>query len=161
VEFSDERGQDVYFSGADKFEANVPYLFGFPAKDNQATVTFTGGETFIGTAFAAILTGQNVKMEGIMTERDADGILTLNAQGAAFERKGGVVDPFRAYFAPTANANRTFDTLNIVIQALTGVQNLAGDDTQAAGQWFTIDGRRVAKPRKGIYIRGGKKIVVK
>lgn len=161
VEFSDERGQNVYFSGADKFEANVPYLFGFPAKDNQATVTFTGGETFIGTTFAAILTGQNVKMEGIMTERDADGILTLNAQGAAFERKGGVVDPFRAYFAPTANANRTFDTLNIVIQALTGVQNLAGDDTQAAGQWFTIDGRRVAQPRKGVYIRGGKKIVVK
>ena len=161
VEFSDERAQNVYFSGADKFEANVPYLIGFPAKDGQLTVTFAGGETFIGTTFSAILTGQNFKMEGIMAERSTDGVLALNEQGSDFVRAGGQIAPFRAFFAPTANATRTYDTAHIVVKSFTGVQSLTNGAANSASQWYTIDGRRVAQPRAGVYVRDGKKVVVK
>jgi hypothetical protein len=32
---------------------------------------------------------------------------------------------------------------------------------EGEGEWYTLQGQRVAKPGKGIYIRNGKKVVVK
>ena len=35
-------------------------------------------------------------------------------------------------------------------------------DNEAGAQWFTVSGQRISKPtRKGIYIRGGKKVVIR
>ena len=45
----------------------------------------------------------------------------------------------------------------------TGIQELPAATVAADGHWFTLDGRRLqGQPTtKGLYIRGGKKMVVK
>lgn len=160
MEFTNERNENAYFTGAKDFEAMMPYLIGFPAQNAEITATFSGKDTFVGTSFKAVLTGQNLKMEGFVEQQSVDGVLTLNAAGSAFVKADGKVAPFRAYFAPTASASRRFDTVNIVAGSFTDVQTLRSAG-EAAAEWYTIDGRRVMQPKQGIYVRGGKKVIVK
>ena len=42
-----------------------------------------------------------------------------------------------------------------------GTTNLTPALSKGEGAWYTLQGQRVAKPGKGIYIRNGKKIVIK
>ena len=46
---------------------------------------------------------------------------------------------------------------------ITGIQSIAANGTVLKSRWFTTDGRQLMdKPmRKGLYIRNGKKIIVK
>ena len=42
-----------------------------------------------------------------------------------------------------------------------GTTNLTPALSKGEGEWFTLQGQRVAKPSKGLYIRNGKKVVIK
>ncbi|MBR6826960.1 MAG: hypothetical protein IKM76_02200, partial [Prevotella sp.] len=39
--------------------------------------------------------------------------------------------------------------------------NLTPALSKGEGEWYTLQGQRVAKPGKGLYIRNGKKVVIK
>ena len=43
----------------------------------------------------------------------------------------------------------------------TGIKNLTPALSEGEGEWYTLQGQRVAKPGKGIYIRNGKKVLIK
>ena len=43
----------------------------------------------------------------------------------------------------------------------TSIKNLTPALSEGEGEWFTLQGQRVAKPGKGLYIRNGKKVVIK
>ena len=43
----------------------------------------------------------------------------------------------------------------------TSIKNLAPALSEGEGEWFTLQGQRVAKPGKGLYIRNGKKVIVR
>ena len=43
----------------------------------------------------------------------------------------------------------------------TSIKNLPPALSEGEGEWYTLQGQRVAKPGKGLYIRNGKKVVVK
>ena len=43
----------------------------------------------------------------------------------------------------------------------TSIKNLTTDLSEGEGEWFTLQGQRVAKPGKGLYIRNGKKVIVR
>ena len=42
-----------------------------------------------------------------------------------------------------------------------GTTNLTPTLSKGEGEWYTLQGQRVAKPGKGLYIRNGKKVVIK
>ena len=42
-----------------------------------------------------------------------------------------------------------------------GTTNLTPALSEGEGEWYTLQGQRVAKPGKGLYIRNGKKVVIK
>ena len=42
----------------------------------------------------------------------------------------------------------------------TGMESLAPTVSQGEGAWYTLDGKRVERPTKGVYIQNGKKVVV-
>ena len=42
-----------------------------------------------------------------------------------------------------------------------GTTNLTPALSKGEGEWYTLQGQRVAKPGKGVYIRNGKKVVIK
>ena len=43
----------------------------------------------------------------------------------------------------------------------TGIKNLTPALSEGEGEWYTLQGQRVAKPGKGIYIRNGRKVVIR
>ncbi len=43
----------------------------------------------------------------------------------------------------------------------TSIKNLTPALTEGEGEWYTLQGQRVAKPGKGLYIRNGKKVIVR
>ena len=43
----------------------------------------------------------------------------------------------------------------------TSIKNLTPALSEDGGAWYTLQGQRVAKPGKGLYIRNGKKVVIK
>ncbi len=43
----------------------------------------------------------------------------------------------------------------------TGIKDLAPALSEGEGEWYTLQGQRVAKPGKGLYIRNGKKVIVR
>ena len=56
----------------------------------------------------------------------------------------------------------------IGIQLLRGIGDENGETTnltpalsKGEGEWYTLQGQRVAKPGKGLYIRNGKKVIVR
>ena len=43
----------------------------------------------------------------------------------------------------------------------TGIKNLTPALSEGEGAWYTLQGQRVAKPGKGLYIKNGKKVIVR
>jgi hypothetical protein len=107
-------------------------------------------------------------MEVYQSDADRGSILTLgrNSDGdlGFFYYKGTVpIPPYRAYltYEWVSNANQ-YLLFSIVDDDPTGITQHPTPDTQQQ-DWYTLDGRRInGQPAKrGIYIRGGKKYVVK
>lgn len=156
-EFSDESGQNAIFKKVDAIQANIPYLIGNHGK--AAEVVFKGKDVSFSTDFAAVLTGANFKMQGTLTDETLAEALTLNAEGTDFVKADGTVAPFRAVFLPTAAATVRYDKVHISAEGV-AVRDI--QTTSADAQWYSIDGRSIQRPVKaGIYVRGGKKVVVK
>ena len=51
-------------------------------------------------------------------------------------------------------------TVSLVANAATGISEI-GRTVQSAEEWYNLQGQRVEKPGKGLYIRNGKKVVIK
>lgn len=79
--------------------------------------------------------------------------------------RGNWINPFRAYIPKsslTAGAKNGF-SLVFPEDGTTGIARLTNSDTAEDGTWYTLSGIRLtAKPTaKGIYVNGGKKVVIK
>jgi len=60
--------------------------------------------------------------------------------------------------ASAANARR----LSIVHEGeTTGINTVSSSADKMDGEWYDLSGRRVAQPAKGIYVKNGKKVIVK
>ncbi|MCI6861966.1 MAG: hypothetical protein MR860_08265, partial [Prevotella sp.] len=81
---------------------------------------------------------------------------------AANREEGAVVPPYRAYVAGSGWAAAKGISILDPEEGTTGVTTVTADKTDADA-WYTLDGVKLgAKPDKaGIYIHGGKKVVVK
>lgn len=160
-EFIDESGKNAIFKACERIKSSTPYLIGFPVGSGEVSAIFMGSNAQISEDFDAILTGVNLKMQGVDQELVIEGAMTINAAGTDFVQGDGKVAPFRAYFAPTANATKKFTYVHISAEAVTGVESLQDVGSQPS-KWYTISGQRLQRPAKaGIYVSGGKKIVVK
>ena len=156
-EFSDESGQNAIFKSVEAIQENTPYLIGNHGK--LAEVVFNGQNVSFSTDFAAVLTGANFKMQGALADETLDNALTMNAEGTDFVKADGKVAPFRAVFLPTAGANVKYDKVHISAEGV-AVRDIQTTSTDTP--WYSIDGRSIQRPVKaGIYVRGGKKVVVK
>ena len=72
-----------------------------------------------------------------------------------------LLNAFRAYFnVDGANSVRSFE-LDFKDEASTGIADRVATREAGAPGVFNLSGQRVAQPSKGLYIRDGKKFVVK
>jgi hypothetical protein len=133
--------------------------------------------------FVGNTSGEKIRVE----EKSADGSLTnyyLNSDGSFVSVKGYVnIGDNKCYLGlPTsmvaASSTRSSEDnylfeeaemikLPIDIKSIgndgddtTGVKEVKSGEVKS-DEWFTLQGQRVAKPGKGLYIKNGKKILIK
>ena len=83
----------------------------------------------------------------------------LNAEGSQFKNTTATVNPFRAYFKSVGSSS--LGSLAIGSDDdVTGIKTI-GNLPQTMDDYYNLQGRKVVTPTKGLYIVGGKKVVVK
>ncbi len=82
----------------------------------------------------------------------------LNGKNFVWVKNAGTLAAGKCWIelAKSAGASR----LSIVFGESTGIAGVSVEGAEHTG-WYDLSGRRVAKPAKGVYVKDGKKIVVK
>ena len=94
----------------------------------------------------------------------SDGIHGINFYTLS---ENSIVTVGRAYLKLPASANRAVSIMiNFDVESTTGigeVTGIGGDEKAEGNQWYTLEGRKLAgcPTQKGIYIRDGKKVMVR
>ena len=167
--FRYENGSEMEFSLPEAvLTACHPYLLGVPEKlssgkwlKNQP-ITFYADNADVVFDKASV-TGLYYKMMGTMSPLSGKpDIYVLDNSGSAFVKAANPVRPFHAYFAPIYPGMTTDRlTIKFFLEKSSGIHDLNDqqpiDDQQNV--YYNINGQRVTKPGKGIYIVGGKKVV--
>lgn len=166
---------------ATQIQANVPYLISmpnntvYPSVYNQAgNVTFSASNVTVPVTSAQTSSGAGVTLRAAFQQvAQGSGVYALNVgeargeypEGSVFEQNYRGIRPFQAY------TNHNSGTRFITLMSLglggddaTGIDAMLMDNEESNNDtWYSLDGRRLdSKPtKKGVYIRSGKKIVIK
>ena len=166
---------------ATQIQANVPYLICmpnntvYPSVYNQAgNVTFSASNVTVPVTSAQTSSGAGVTLRAAFQQvAQGSGVYALNVgeargeypEGSVFEQNYRGIRPFQAY------TNHNSGTRFITLMSLglggddaTGIDAMLMDNEESNNDtWYSLDGRRLdSKPtKKGVYIRSGKKIVIK
>ena len=172
----------LYFKAATSIEAGKPYLIKWngDGSSNMVNPVFNG-VTIDATHRAVTSTDGTVSFKGtyspIVWETEDQSILLLgvgqNSQNQDvstlyYPKPSGGQNPginaFRAYFQITDGTLAREFKLNFGDGEATGITTTDFTDyTDSAGAWYTLDGRKLDKQptQKGVYIHGGRKVVIK
>ena len=154
-----------YVSGT--MQANTPYIIALPG-NHWGTENDLSGKTikFIGSGAVsksapAALTAGNYRFVGDTKAVNIDNIYCINAEGNKFELKAtGGSAAFRPFFKPDIY-DRTYTSLAIGDgSGTTGMNEVRSMTPDERCEVFDLQGRRVAKPAKGLYIVNGKKVII-
>lgn len=165
----DQVGADntVKFVTATTIEAGVPYLI------KPTAVAPTDGYKFYNvsvTATESKVEGNDgeIKFVGLLAAKDITEGGTVTAAGVtsggkiAMAKSGTTMKPFRAYFVfPSVQA---VESCRIMVDGEeTGIKIVTDDSSLSTTDTYTIGGQRVDGDNldKGVYIRGGRKFVVR
>ena len=175
--FAGDEVDKVYLESeaGNSVEANVPYLFAMPVDLSSKTIKFVGENTTVKKADAVSpFTAESYSFVGSTCAISAENIYTLNDGGSAFLLGQGS-NAFRAYFKPVT-FNPAVTRLSIRTGETSGIQSmyneplgehsetLATNGTQECtmnNEVYDLQGRRVTPTAKGVYIKNGRKVVVK
>ena len=168
--FKYENGSELFFSFPETtLESSHPYLLGVPATldENRSLVnvpmTFSADNVDM-TFHSAAITGLDYKMKSTMSPiKEEKDIYVLNSDGSAFVLGTHSVNPFHAYCVPIGSQNPADQlTIKLTFNTPTGISELFDNETNdLQGPYYNINGQRVSRPGKGIYIVNGKKILFK
>lgn len=147
-------------------KTNIPYDGSYVDKANA--YAFEGvdiSNIYRGNAAVNALTVGNVKMNGSFVKKDnisltngfflQNGNLYAAESGNTYNTKG-----FRAWFETTTGSaakNMTFSVSNGTVTSISKIEIDKADN----GKIYDLQGREVTKPVKGIYIKNGRKFIVK
>ena len=153
------------FANAASIEAGKPYLVKVAA--NVVNPTFSGvtvsstavpnteteAVNFVPTLGATTLPAGDPKSVLLMTTGN-----TLKSPSALPANIKG----FRAYFQLKGNAvNAASFNLDLGEGETTGISSMNNSECIMHNEYFDLQGRRVAQPKKGLYIQNGKKLIIK
>ncbi len=147
--------------------ASTPYLVAFPGSQwgsrdvTGKTIRFIGDNTTVyQTDGISSVTGTNYYYTGGTLQSTTSTPYTMNAAGTQFVKGTSAIAPFRAYFAALGYTGTTTLTIGSDDGEITGIREVSSDRQQSA-VCYDLQGRRIDKPAKGLYIMNGKKYVAK
>ena len=170
---------------ATKMEANVPYLISMPNNSEayyaeynlSGKVTFTAQDVTVPVTAPVTLAraDSTIKMVPAFQSigRSSD-VWAINVgetrgqyyEGSVFERDYREVRPFEAYTIHRSDTPAPrFVPVNTLMGGTTGIEDVIElmSDDRGEGTWHDLQGRKVANGKlpRGVYIRNGKKTVVR
>ena len=168
-------------SRATAIEANRPYLICmpnntvYPSVYNQAgNITFSATNVTVPATSEQSASGAGVTLRPAFQEvAQSSSVYALNVgeargsspEGSVFERNYRAIRPFQAYTTHSSGTRFiTLQSLGLGGDDTTGIEAIdteEADDGNAT--WHTLDGRRLeGKPvKKGVYIKDGRKYIIK
>ena len=175
MKFDDEHNGIVDFGYAGStLEANKPYIMALPGDSygnkwslEGLPIIFYAANADIKANAKATTVGTNYKFVGTtLSKTNLTDIYKLNADGDQFVLgTTASIEPFRAYFAPTSTAATATElSIGFGRNVITNVLELKGvTEVKDAdnNNIYNMNGQRVNKPVKGLYIVNGKKVVIK
>ena len=164
-QFNSDGVGTVKFSYATAFTANTPYIIAVPGNSygvgwdlTNKNITFEGSGTVKATANTTV-SKTNYEFIGMLAGKSVTGYV-LNAAGSQFKNTTATVDPFRAYFKSVGSGSLGSLAIGSDDGETTGIQTMDNEQL-TIDNYYDLQGRQVATPTKGLYIIGGKKVVVK
>ena len=143
-------GTTVQFTTVTAIEAGKAYLV-MPTKaveSAEVTVDLVAGAPAVDDVFQGVYEPTAI----------AEGTLIVAADNKLAVSAAGTIKGFRAYFPQTAGTRFTDFTVD---GETTGISLTSDFSSKGEGSIYSIDGRRVAQPTKGLYIVNGRKVVIK
>lgn len=167
-EFVSESGNTVNFDFAEELKANTPYIIAVPGNTwgkkwdlTNKDITFSATNATVQATEVLTASGNNYKFVGTLQGQNIADSYQLNAEGTAFlYTDEGSVAPFRACFQP-------LKLLGSVLQLFIGSDDgtvTAIRDLQPTGAdapYYNLNGQRVGQPGRGLYVVGGKKVIIR
>ena len=159
-------GSTATFIRVQKVPAYTPILVKYSSvADNTTPVNFCNAadaDDLSGTT-NLLVAGTGAAVETTPTEGTTNFVLTTGDAGASYGfyyANGRTVATNRAYLSVPATLSRSlilkFD------DETTGIDTVIGEGAIVINSdYFDLQGRRTAKPLKGLYIKNGKKIIIK
>ncbi|MBR1410096.1 MAG: hypothetical protein IJ580_03245 [Prevotella sp.] len=169
LKFYTLQGEDngsLVFVEVSTVSANTPYL-----------VAVTSGSRNIGNGMStSVDLGATITdietLSGYQMKGTLRGLTNSEAQGCYILQTGNVwgqvsttnpdiyIPPFRAYIVATTAAGARLRS--VIGEGTTGISSIQTRDSDGTIHWYDLNGRNIDQPtKKGIYIRNGKKIIIK
>ena len=154
------------FTASNYLYANQPYLIAMPNNTSyddayrvNGTITFSATNATVPSSSAATATSNGVRTlrPTFLAVASASDKYAMNAAGSQFVTYRAVA-PFEAYFTTTASNAR--DVMDIFEELPTGLDAIPTVDTETE-TIYDLQGRKVETPQRGIYVKNGRKVVVK
>ena len=133
----------IIYNGTDAAQSVV-------LKVNETATTATTPAT----EFRGTLEAKNMPASGNGTN-----YYVLNGHDFIWVKDAGTIGANKCWLAISGNSSGA-SRLSIVFGESTGIAGVSVEGAEHTG-WYDLSGRRVAKPAKGVYVKDGKKIVVK
>ena len=153
---ADGQSGTIEVAGKEVIAPNTPMLiYNEGATTTSYTLTVTEDQTITGTA-------TEFKGVDVATPLPNDGKLRYVLVDDVFLRTmSGTLPAYRCYleFGSTAAAARRF-SINVGDNT-TAIETVGIATLEGEGQYYDLQGRRVTQPQKGIFIKNGKKVVVR
>ena len=169
---------------ADKMEANVPYIISMPNSDAYPAgfnlpgrVTFSSANVTVpvtesrtlALADSTIMMASTMQRLGRSSSYYALNVGETRGQyyeGSVFERDYREVRPFEAYTIHRSDTPAPrFVPVNALMGGTTGIEDVIElmSDDRGEGTWHDLQGRKVANGKlpRGVYIRNGRKVVIR
>jgi hypothetical protein len=167
---------------AQTIEANKPYIISMPNSEEYRPETNLAGQVTFSALNATVPVTEATPVEygsislvpAFQSRSAQTEIYALNVgeerngypEGSVFERDYRTVRPFEAYTLHRDNQNPAPQFIMIggdMGNGTTGIEELVDKRMNTNDSWYTIDGRRLqgAPAGKGLYIRNGKKVIVR
>ncbi len=170
--FSSDGANTVNFSYANQLAANTPYIIAVPGSRWGAAYDLTNKDiTFEGSgnirpSFMNISEyGYYYIFKGTTVNDAVTNCYVLNNNGTKFSKSTTTVEPFRAYFVSRTATASYGDYLSIGSEdgdaTAIGASLTNSKEVPESNKVYNLKGQHVTQPQKGLYIIGGKKVVVK
>lgn len=154
------------FTASNYLYANQPYIIAMPNNTSyddayrvNGTVTFSATSATVKVSSLAVGTTNGVRTlrPTYQAVESANNKYVLNATGSQFTTYRAA-SPFEAYFTTTESNAR--GVIDIFDEQPTGLDAIPTADTEAE-TIYDLQGRKVETPQRGLYIKNGRKVIVR